>query len=120
MFFRINEDICINCPINSRFSTRAFLYYLGGGTKGSDRSLLGFPELVGGKRCSLKYAQFSRVSLICNQRMMRRRRSWQAYLEPVKGAIILHGENMVRDGKDIALGSDKASQVYCFNCRGRA
>lgn len=109
----------MNCPVNRRFSTRAFLDYLGGATKGPDRSLLGFPELVGGKRCSLNYTQFFHVSLICNQRMMRRRRSWQAYLEPVKGAIVLHGENMVRDGKDIALGSYKASQVYCFNCGDR-
>lgn len=44
----------------------------------------------------------------------------QAYLETIKGAIILHGENMVRDGEDVALGSYKASQVYCFNCRDRA
>lgn len=54
---------------------RAFLYYLGGATKGPDRSLLGFPELVGGKRCSLKHTQLFHVFLICNQKMMRRKGS---------------------------------------------
>lgn len=55
-----------------------------------------------------------------DKRRFFRERRWQAYLETVKGAIILHGKNVVRDRKDVALGGYKASQVYCFNCTDRA
>ena len=48
------------------------------------------------------------------------RRNWRAYLETIKGAVILQGEDMVRDGKDVALSSYEASQVYCFPCGDRA
>lgn len=102
MFFRINgetSDVCVKCPHSSRFSMRAFYNYSSGATSGPDK-------LASFSRCwwEIRVAPLNTLSFLGSPNLRSydeeketffRRKIWQAYLETIKGAIILHGKNVV-------------------------
>lgn len=39
-----------------------------------------------------------------------------AHLEAVEGSVVFQGQDVVRDGEDVALGADESSDVHGFSC----